>query len=85
MIKICVLQNKDSEMLLDNLFKLEIPRNYFYVVLERILNYCMSDNKEILFVKVYLKLIEESFDEIEEIKRMYLTDMLEMKGKILSV
>lgn len=85
LIKICVLQNKDSEMLLDNLFKLEIPRNYFYVVLERILNYCMSDNKEILFVKVYLKLIEESFDEIEEIKRMYLTDMLEMKGKILSV
>ena len=48
--------------------------------LERVLHYCKVENKENLWVEVYLRLEEENFEGSHQIRNRILDDMMELKS-----
>lgn len=82
LLKMCMDENSMPGEFLDDLLKCDVPREYIYWELEKMLRYCGVKNKEKLWVEMYLRLKEEEFRGDWLIRKGILDDMIEAKSNM---
>ncbi len=79
LLKMCMSNDNAPDQLFGELFQCDISREVVYLELETMLRYCMVQNKEKLWVEMYLRLEDEEFEESGAIRKRILNDMIEAK------
>ena len=80
LLGLCMNENKMPKKLLEDLLRCDVPREYIYWELEKMLRYCQIKNKEKIWVEMYLNLKKESFNGNWRMGRRIIDDMIEAKS-----
>ncbi len=84
-LKMCICETESAEAIINNIFKLEVPKVFSLDILLKVLRCCDVISKEELLTRAYLRLQEESFSESEAIREKYLKEMFELRENMSSI
>lgn len=84
LLQMCLGQNENPGEIIEEMFSVNVPSKAIYMELANMFRYCEVENKEKLWVKVYLRLENEDFQGCKQIRNRMMNDMIEEKCNMVT-
>ncbi len=80
LLRMCLEENREPGRVVEEILQTGVPRAVIFTELENMLHFCEAENKEKLWVRTYLELMDETFAGSGELRGRILGDMAELRS-----